>query len=52
VYLWVQTTLEGYINEFVSNNHQSFLEVKAIFKEGAQGILLREIPSWIKILLV
>jgi hypothetical protein len=41
---WVQTTLEGYIIEIVVENHQYFSRDEAIFKEGARGILLQEIP--------
>jgi hypothetical protein len=51
VYLWVHTTLEGYIIEFSIANHQYFLKEEVVFKEGAHGILLQEIPLWIKILL-
>jgi hypothetical protein len=52
VEFWVQTTLEGYIIEFSTENHQSFSKAEAIFYEGARGRLLREIPLWMKILLV
>jgi hypothetical protein len=46
---WVNTTLEGYIIEFVAKNHQSFSQEKVDFKKDARGILLREIPLWIKV---
>jgi hypothetical protein len=49
---WVQTVLEGYIIEFSAENHQYFSKEEAIFKEGARGRLLWEIPLWIKVLLV
>jgi hypothetical protein len=45
---WVQTTLEGYIIIFVLENHQSFSKAEVIFKEGSRGILLQEIPLWLK----
>jgi hypothetical protein len=49
---WVHNILEGYIIEFVAENHQSFSKGEEIFKEGARGRLLWEIPLWIKVLLV
>lgn len=49
---WVDATLEGYIIEFVAKNHQSFSHAEAIFKFGIRGQILKEIPRWIKILLV
>lgn len=49
---WVQTTIEGYIIEFVVENHQSFSKAEAICYEGARGRLLREVSLWMKILLV
>jgi hypothetical protein len=52
VYFWVSTTLQGYIIEFVAENHQSFSWVEAIFKKDARGRLLREIPLWIKAVLM
>jgi hypothetical protein len=52
VYFWVNTTLEGYIIEFAIENHQSFSRVEADFKKDVRGILLREIPLWIKVFLM
>jgi hypothetical protein len=48
--LWVQTTLEGYIIEFVVENHQVFSKAEVGSREGDRGRLLREIPLWIKVL--
>jgi hypothetical protein len=45
-------TLEGYIIEFAAENHQYFSWVEEIFKKGACGRLLREIPLWIKAFLM
>jgi hypothetical protein len=50
--LWVNTTLEGYIIEFAVENHQSFLRVEVISKKYVRGRLLREIPLWIKFVLM
>jgi hypothetical protein len=44
--------LEGYIIEFAAENHQSFSWAEEIFKKGARGRLLREIPLWIKAFLM
>jgi hypothetical protein len=49
---WVNTTLEGYIIEFAAENHQYFSWAEEIFKKGAWGRLLREIPLWIKVFLM
>jgi hypothetical protein len=49
---WVQIVLEGYIIEFSAENRQAFSKDEAIFKEGSRGRLLREIPLWLKVLLV
>jgi hypothetical protein len=49
---WVTTMIEGYIIEFAAENHQSFSQAEEIFKKGARGRLLREIPLWIKAFLV
>jgi hypothetical protein len=49
---WVNTTLEGYIIEFVAENHQYFSRAKAYFKKYARGRLLREIPLRIKVFLM
>jgi hypothetical protein len=46
--LWIfgcRLVLEGYIIEFVAENHQAFSKAKAIFREGARGILLQGNPS-------
>jgi hypothetical protein len=39
---WVHNTLKGYIIEFSVENHQSFSKAKALFYEGARGILVDE----------
>jgi hypothetical protein len=49
---WVHTVLEGYAIDFSAEKHQNFSKAEAILKEGDRGILLTEIPLWIKILLV
>jgi hypothetical protein len=49
---WVSTTLEGYIIEFVAENHQYLSWVEEIFNKDTRGRLLREIPLWIKVLLM
>jgi hypothetical protein len=48
----VCTTLEGYIIKFVVENHQSFSCAEANFNKDARGILLRDIPPWIKFFLM
>jgi hypothetical protein len=45
---WVNTTLEGYIIEFIAENYQYFSWAKEIFKKGSRGRPLREIHLWIK----
>jgi hypothetical protein len=40
--------IEGYIIKFAAENHQSFSRAEEIFKKRKRGILLREIPLWIK----
>jgi hypothetical protein len=52
VEFWVKIVLEGYIIKFSIENHQSFSKAEAVFKEGVRGRLLREIPLWLKVLLV
>lgn len=49
---WVETTLDGYIVEFAIECYQSFLKAEAIFHSGLGGKLLKEIPLWIKALMV
>ena len=49
---WVETTLDGYIVEFVAECYQSFLKAEAIFYSELKGKLLKEIPLWIKALMV
>jgi hypothetical protein len=49
---WVDMTLERYIIEFAVENHQYFSWEEVIFNKGARGILLKEIPLWIKVFLV
>ena len=49
---WVQSTLEGYIMEFAAQCQQSFSKVEDIFRSGLRGELLKEIPLWIKALMV
>ena len=38
--------------EFVAECYQSFSKAKAIFRFGLRGKLLKEIPLWIKALMV
>ena len=49
---WVETTLDGYIVEFAAECYQSFSKAEAIFRSGLRGKLLKEIPLWIKALMV
>jgi hypothetical protein len=49
---WVSTTLEGYIIKFIAKNHQCFSHAEVIFKKDTRGIILREFPLWIKVLLM
>jgi hypothetical protein len=49
---WVQTTLEGYIIEFVAENHQSFSKKKSYSKKELEEDCCWEISLWINILLV
>jgi hypothetical protein len=49
---WVNTMLEGYIIEFAIENHQYFSREEENFKKDARGIMLREIPLWIKVFLM
>ena len=44
--------MEGYIVEFVVECYQSFSKVEDVFRSGLHGGLLREIPLWIKALMV
>ena len=49
---WVKTTLEGYVVEFAAECYQSFSKAEAVFHSGLRGKLLKEIPLWIKALMV
>ena len=49
---WVKTTLEGYVVEFAAECYQSFSKAEAVFHAGPRGKLLKEIPLWIKALMV
>ena len=48
----VQSTLEGYIVEFASKCYQSFSKAEDIFRSRLREELLKEIPPWIKALMV
>lgn len=52
VQFWVNAAIEGYIIEFVAEDHKSFSKRESIFKFGLRGRLLKDIPLWIKVLLV
>lgn len=49
---WVQTTIKGYIIEFIAESHQSFSKVDDVFRVGLRGKLLKEVTLWIKVLMV
>ena len=49
---WVKTTLEGYTVEFAAECYQYFSKAEAVFHSGLRGKLLKEIPLWIKALMV
>ena len=49
---WVRTTLEGYTVEFSAECYKSFSKAEAVFHSGLRGKLLKEIPLWIKALMV
>ena len=49
---WVETTLNGYIVEFSAECYKSFSKAEAIFRSRLRGKLLKEIPLWIKALMV
>ena len=49
---WVETTLDGYIVEFVAECYQSFLKAEAIFHSGLRKKMLKDISLWIKALMV
>jgi len=36
--------MEGYIVEFVVKNHQYYSRAEEMFKDGARGRMIREIP--------
>ena len=48
----VRTTLEGYAMEFTAECYQSFSKAEVFFHSGLRGKLLKEIPLWIKALMV
>jgi hypothetical protein len=43
---------EVYRSENIDDTHQYFSPAEAYFKKDARGILLREIPLWIKVFLM
>ena len=49
---WVRTTLEGYTVESAAECYQSFSKARAVFHSGLRGKLLKEVPLWIKALMV
>ena len=49
---WVEMNLNRYIVEFVAECYQSFSKAEAIFRSGLRGKLLKEIPLWLKALMV
>lgn len=49
---WVQTTLEGYVDEFTIEIYQSFSKANVMFWTELRGKLHKEIPLWIKVLMV
>ena len=49
---WVESTLEGYIVEFAAECYQYFSREEGTFRSGLRGKLLKEIPLWIKALMV
>jgi len=48
----VENIVDRYIIEFGTKNCHSFSKVESIFKKGTSGRLIREIPLWMKVLLV
>lgn len=38
--------------EFTVESYQSFSKADVVFKSGLRGIFLKEVPLWIKILMV
>lgn len=52
VYFWVESTLEGYIVEFSAECYHPFSRAEDTFRSGLRGKLLKEIPLWIKALMV
>ena len=49
---YVESTLNGYIVEFAAECYQSFSRAEDTFRSGLRGNLLKEIPLWIKALMV
>ena len=49
---WVESTLDRYIVEFSAECYQYFSRVEDTFRSGLRGELLKEIPLWIKALMV
>ena len=49
---WVESTLDEYIVEFAAECCQSFLRTEDIFRSRLRVKLLKEIPLWIKALMV
>ena len=44
--------MDRYIVEFAAECYHSFSRAEAIFQSGLRGKLLKEIPLWIKALMV
>lgn len=49
---WVQTTIEGYMVEFAAERYQSYSKADVVFKSGLRVKQLKEVPLWIKMLMV
>lgn len=48
----MKTTVEGFVVEFVVDVYQSFSKAKKELKRAARMRLVKEIPTWINMLLV
>ena len=48
----MESTLEGYIVEFAAECYQYLLKVEINFRSRLRGKLLKDIPLWIKALMV
>ena len=49
---WVESTLDGYIVEFAMKCYQYFSRAEDTFRSRLREKLLKEIPLWIKALMV